>query len=154
MRSGETARVLYRTAGGDQCRASSVPTLRDDPRDGTADGHGPRHCRACSERIQAWTAVCRVGGAGTTATLHGWQGAVVGDQHTRGCLSAQAPRPRSPGNAAGGGRKADRRSQWLRGRLERRGKKKTAVALANTNARIAWVLLTTDQVYILEAVAA
>ena len=39
-------------------------------------------------------------------------------------------------------------------RDERRGKKKTAVALANTNARIAWVLLTTDQVYILEAVAA
>jgi transposase len=52
------------------------------------------------------------------------------------------------------GLKADRRSQWLRGLLERRGKKKTAVALANKNARIAWVLLTTDQVYTREAVAA
>jgi len=52
------------------------------------------------------------------------------------------------------GLKADRRSQWLRGLLERRGKNKTAVALANKNARIAWVLLTTDQVYTLEGVAA
>jgi transposase len=52
------------------------------------------------------------------------------------------------------GLKADRRSQWLRGLLERRGKNKTAVALANKNARIAWVLLTTDQVYTMEAVAA
>ena len=52
------------------------------------------------------------------------------------------------------GLKADRRSQWLRGLLERRGKNKTAVALANKNARIAWVLLTTDQVYTIEAVAA
>ena len=52
------------------------------------------------------------------------------------------------------GLKADRRSQWLRGLLERRGKNKTAVALANKNARIAWVLLTTEQVYTLEAVTA
>ena len=52
------------------------------------------------------------------------------------------------------GLKADRRSQWLRGLLEHRGKNKTAVALANKNARIAWVLLTTDQVYTMEAVAA
>jgi transposase len=52
------------------------------------------------------------------------------------------------------GLKADRRSQWLRGLLERRGKNKTAVALANKNARIAWVLLTTEQVYTIEAAAA
>jgi transposase len=52
------------------------------------------------------------------------------------------------------GLKTDRRSQWLRGLLERRGKNKTAVALANKNARIAWVLLMTDQVYTLEAAAA
>jgi len=52
------------------------------------------------------------------------------------------------------GLKADRRSQWLRGLLERRGKNKTAVALANKNARIAWVLLTTEQVYTREAAAA
>jgi transposase len=51
------------------------------------------------------------------------------------------------------GLKADRRSQWLRGRLARRGKNKTAVALANKNARIAWVLLTTEQVYSSEAAA-
>jgi transposase len=53
-----------------------------------------------------------------------------------------------------GGLKADRRRQWLRGLLERRGKKKTAVALADKNARIAWVLLTTDQGYTIAAVAA
>ena len=51
------------------------------------------------------------------------------------------------------GLKADRRSQWLRGLLERRGKNKTAVALANKNARIAWVLLTTEQVYSREVAA-
>jgi transposase len=51
------------------------------------------------------------------------------------------------------GLKADRRSQWLRGLLARRGKNKTAVALANKNARIAWVLLTTEQVYSRETAA-
>jgi transposase len=52
------------------------------------------------------------------------------------------------------GLKTDRRSQWSRALIERRGKNKTAVALANKNARIAWVLLTTDQVYTPEHVAA
>ena len=45
------------------------------------------------------------------------------------------------------GLKTDRRSQWLRGLIERRGKNKAAVALANKNARIAWVLLSSDQTY-------
>jgi transposase len=45
--------------------------------------------------------------------------------------------------------KTDRRSTWLRGLIERRGKNKAAVALANKNARIAWALLTSDQTYIL-----
>jgi hypothetical protein len=102
-RSGETAGVLERATGGDQCRASGVPTRRDDPRDGTADGYGPRRRRACYDRGQEGTAVCRVAGAGATATLHGWPGAVVGEQQTWGCLAAQAPRPRSPGDAAVGG---------------------------------------------------
>ena len=52
------------------------------------------------------------------------------------------------------GLKTDRRSQWVRGLLDRRGKNKAAIALANKNARIAWVLLTTDQVYIPEQVVA
>jgi len=43
--------------------------------------------------------------------------------------------------------KTDRRSQWVRGLIERRGKNKAAVALANKNARIAWVLLSSDQTY-------
>jgi hypothetical protein len=51
-------------------------------------------------------------------------------------------------------RKTDRRSTWLRGLMDRRGKKKAAVALANKNARIAWVLRTTDQVYSAEQAAA
>jgi transposase len=46
------------------------------------------------------------------------------------------------------GLKTDRRRTWVRGLFERRGKNKAAVALAKKNARIAWVLLTTDQVYI------
>ena len=50
--------------------------------------------------------------------------------------------------------KTDRRSTWLRGLMDRRGKNKAAVALANKNARIAWVLLTTDQGYIAEQAAA
>jgi transposase len=44
-------------------------------------------------------------------------------------------------------RKNDRRSQWVRALIERRGTNRAVVALANKNARIAWVLLTTDQVY-------
>jgi transposase len=43
--------------------------------------------------------------------------------------------------------KTDRRSQWVRGLIERRGKNKAAVALANKNARIAWALLRSDQTY-------
>ena len=44
-------------------------------------------------------------------------------------------------------RQRDRRSQWARSLLERRGWNRAAVALANKNARVAWVLLRTDQVY-------
>jgi transposase len=42
---------------------------------------------------------------------------------------------------------SDRRSQWARSLLERRGWNRAAVALANKNARVVWVLLRTDQVY-------
>jgi len=45
------------------------------------------------------------------------------------------------------GLKTDRRSQWMRQWLERRGKNRTAVAVANTNARIVWALLTSHQDY-------
>jgi transposase len=45
------------------------------------------------------------------------------------------------------GRKRDRRSQWLLSLMERRGWNRTAVALANKNARVAWVLLCTEEVY-------
>ena len=41
----------------------------------------------------------------------------------------------------GGGRNTDRRRRWIRQLVERRGKNRTAVAVANTNARMAWVLL-------------
>jgi len=36
--------------------------------------------------------------------------------------------------------------------MERRGKHKAAVALANQNARMAWVLLNSDQVYTAEEI--
>jgi transposase len=52
------------------------------------------------------------------------------------------------------GLKTDRRSKWVRGLIDRRGKNKAAVALANKNARIAGVLLKTDAVYIAEDAAA
>ena len=52
------------------------------------------------------------------------------------------------------GLKTDRRSQWVRSLIERRGKNKAAVAVANKNARIVWALLTTDQVYTAEHAAA
>jgi transposase len=45
------------------------------------------------------------------------------------------------------GRKTDRRSQWIRHLLERRGTNRTAVAVANKNARIVWALLTSHQDY-------
>lgn len=45
------------------------------------------------------------------------------------------------------GRKCDRRSQWVRSLMERRGWNRAAVALANKNARVAWVLLCTEEVY-------
>jgi transposase len=43
------------------------------------------------------------------------------------------------------GRKTDRRSQWMRHLLERRGHNRTAVAVANKKARIVWALLTPHQ---------
>ena len=43
------------------------------------------------------------------------------------------------------GGKTDRRSQWMRHLLERRGKNRTVVAVANKNARIVWALLTHHQ---------
>jgi transposase len=43
--------------------------------------------------------------------------------------------------------KADRRSQWIRGLRERRGWNRTAVAVANKNARIVWALLNRGGVY-------
>ena len=46
------------------------------------------------------------------------------------------------------GVKTARRSKRVRARIERRGKHKAVVALANKNARIAWVLLHSDQTYI------
>ena len=45
------------------------------------------------------------------------------------------------------GLKTDRRSQWIRQLVERRGKNRTAVAVANKNARIVWALLTSQQTY-------
>jgi transposase len=52
------------------------------------------------------------------------------------------------------GLKNDRRSQWLRALMQRRGTNRAVVAQANKNARIAWVLLATDQVYTPEHSAA
>ena len=44
-------------------------------------------------------------------------------------------------------RQHDRRSQWVRSVMERRGWNRATVALANQNARVAWVLMGTEQVY-------
>jgi len=43
--------------------------------------------------------------------------------------------------------KTDARSQWMRGVLGRRGWNRTAVAVANKNARIVWALLRRGGVY-------
>jgi transposase len=43
--------------------------------------------------------------------------------------------------------KDDARSRWLRARIARRGKNRTAVALANQKARMVWALLARDQAY-------
>jgi transposase len=43
--------------------------------------------------------------------------------------------------------KTDSRSQWIRGVLARRGWNRTAVAVANKNARIVWALLSRGGVY-------
>jgi transposase len=45
------------------------------------------------------------------------------------------------------GSRTDRRSQWIRQLVERRGTNRTAVAVANKNARIVWVLLSRQQDY-------
>lgn len=43
--------------------------------------------------------------------------------------------------------KTDRRSRWLQSLVARRGKNKAAVALANKNARILWVMLSRGESY-------
>jgi transposase len=50
------------------------------------------------------------------------------------------------------GLKTARRSQWVRALSERRGKNKAAGALANKNARIAWVLWSSEQTYTAEEI--
>ena len=45
------------------------------------------------------------------------------------------------------GRQTDRRSQWMRHLVERRGTNRTAVAVANKQARMVWALLTSHQDY-------
>ena len=45
------------------------------------------------------------------------------------------------------GGQRDRRSQWVRAMVERRGWNRTAVALAKKNTRVAWVFMGTEQVY-------
>jgi transposase len=43
--------------------------------------------------------------------------------------------------------RTDRRSQWIRELLARRGWNRTAVAVANKTARIVWALLSRGSVY-------
>ncbi len=50
--------------------------------------------------------------------------------------------------------KHDDRSRWLKTLIERRGKNRAAVALANKNARIAWALLVHNQEYRVSTAAA
>ena len=45
------------------------------------------------------------------------------------------------------GRKTDRRSQWMRQLVERRGHNRTAVAVPNKSAQIVWALLTSHQAF-------
>lgn len=45
------------------------------------------------------------------------------------------------------GLKTDSRSRWIQGLLERRGWNRTAVAVANKNARIVWALLSRGGIY-------
>lgn len=45
------------------------------------------------------------------------------------------------------GTKDDKRSHWIRGLKERRGVNRTAVAIANKNARIIWALLAKNEEY-------
>ena len=45
------------------------------------------------------------------------------------------------------GLKTDGRSRWIQGLLERRGWNRTAVAVANKNARIVWALLSRGGLY-------
>jgi transposase len=52
------------------------------------------------------------------------------------------------------GTKQDNRSRWLTALIERRGKNRAAVALANKNARIAWALLVHHQEYGVSTAAA
>lgn len=43
--------------------------------------------------------------------------------------------------------RSDRRSLWIAGKIQTRGKNKAAVAVANKNARVIWKILTTDERY-------
>jgi transposase len=45
------------------------------------------------------------------------------------------------------GSNTDRQRQWIRQLVERRGKNRTAVAVANKHARMVWVLLSRQQDY-------
>jgi transposase len=65
-----------------------------------------------------------------------------GDRYLRTLVihGARAPVPRAR-------RQTDARSCWIQSLAQRRGKHIATVAIANTNARIAWALVTSDAEY-------
>src|SRR2546428_9063521 len=97
--------------------------------------------------MQERPSICCLAGAGAAPTCHRGKERLLGiskrgDSYLRKLLVHGART-----TIRWVGRKTDRRSQWMRQLVERRGKNRTAVAVANKNARIVWALLTSHQDY-------
>ena len=81
-------------------------------------------------QFAAWLGLCH-------ANIPRGEGTLARHQQTRRELSAPAPRAwGADHDPLGVGRTTDRRSQWMRQLVERRGTNRTAVAVANKKARM------------------
>jgi hypothetical protein len=146
--------LLQREAGSHLSGSSSLPTPPHGsgywPPHSDGPGGGGQRCGTLQER----STIGGMARSRATPALHGGKPHLLGiskrgDSYLRKLFVHGAR-----ATIRWIGLKNDRRSQWLRALIQRRGTNRAVVALANKNARIAWVLLTTDQVYMPEHTAA
>lgn len=128
--------------------------LMSVPGGGYPDSHHPHRPRGRSLPLQERTALFRLHRSGTPPALERRKERAPGDLETGRHLSPDASIHggravvRSVQNLASRGQELRGKNAWIADVVLRRGYNRAAVAVANKNARVIWVLLTkNDAVY-------